>query len=316
MTAMTRHVTILLPTYNGEAFLDEQLRSIVGQTYTDWSLLVRDDGSSDGTVALVQRWCGEHPNITLIDQHDATNLGVKRSVERLLEHATGDYVMLCDQDDVWLPTKIETVVRRAEQEDDDAPLLVYTDLRVVDANLATIRPTMHGAAGRSTLSELLVENTVTGCTVLLNRPLRELVAGRGLIGHPDVLMHDWWLALVASALGKVVYVPEATILYRQHGRNTVGAVGWRESLRLVPMLAANLESVRATLRQARLFQREYGSELTPEARATLTDWVAMPSRSLVERVRTIRRARYAKGTVARTANLYLLLVVFGRRLRG
>jgi len=311
---MSHHVTILLPTYNGAAYLDEQVRSILEQTYTDWSLMIRDDGSTDGTPELLARYAAEHPRISVIDV-GGPNIGVKRSVERLLETAESDYYMLCDQDDVWLPTKVATVVERADAEPSGLPLLVYTDLFVVDGDLTPRVDAMHGGAGRTELGHLLVENTVTGCTTLLNKALRDALVGHGHFASPDMVMHDWWIALVAAALGKVVFVPASTILYRQHGENTVGAPGRRAGLRRLLHLEENLESVRAPLRQGLLLQRELGPLLADDAAATVRDWVAMPSASLPRRVRALRRGRFATNALVRTVNLYALLLLFPRRLR-
>ncbi len=312
---MSRHVTILLPTYNGAAFLDEQLRSLLGQTYPHWSLVVRDDGSSDGTPELLARYAAEHPNITVLDA-GGPNLGVKRSVERLLEATESDYYMLCDQDDVWLPTKVESAVRRADEEPGDVPLLVYTDLTVVDGDLRTRTEAMHGGAGRTGLGQLLVENTVTGCTTLLNRPLRDLVVGRDQFSSPAMVMHDWWLALVAAALGTVVFLDERPILYRQHGENTVGAPGRAAGLRRLLHLEENLESVRAPLRQAALLQREYEPLLDDDAAAVLRDWVELPRRPFLARVRALRGGRFTTNALVRTVNLDVLLLAFARRLRA
>lgn len=311
---MPQHVTVLMPTYNGAEFLDEQIRSIIDQTYPSWSLVLRDDGSTDGTPEVIARYAAEHANISVIDV-GAGNLGVKRSVQRLLAATESDLYMLADQDDVWLPTKIESVVRRAEAEPQDVPLLVFTDLRVVDRDLRLVKPAMHSGMGRTRLSELLVENSVTGCTTLLNRALRDVVVAHDVAADPAVIMHDWWHGIVAAALGKVVFLDESTILYRQHGNNAVGAGTIKDELRRVVQLLSNIDNLQDTLDQAALLARTHGDQITGEARDVLHDWISLPGLSPWGRLKVLRRRRFAKNTFPRTANLYLLVLLFGRRLR-
>ena len=162
-----------------------------------------------------------------------------RTFGELLEDSDADYMALCDQDDVWLPGRIAKPlerVRAVEREQGAAtPILAHTDLAVVDENLDTIAPSFwayrHLDPYRgSELNRLLVQNVVTGCTTIINRALARLACPI----PESIPMHDWWLALVASAFGRIETVPEATVLYRQHGNNSVGAIchDWRYVLRL------------------------------------------------------------------------------------
>ncbi len=220
-------VFIVMSTYNGERHLGEQLESLVSQTEPRWQLLVRDDGSTDGTVSLLRRYAQIDRRITLCDD-ESGNLGVVGSFSKLLQnarHRGAQRVMLCDQDDVWLPGKVEwtlTAMSAAEQAHPGLPLLVHSDLMVVDADNRLINGSMWAYSGinprLNDLSRLLVQNTVTGCTAMLNAPLLERI---GLIPE-SALMHDWWIALVASSTGKIVVLPQPTIRYRQHGSNVAG----------------------------------------------------------------------------------------------
>ena len=146
----------------------------------------------------------------------------------LFDNTPPGYVMFSDQDDVWLPFKVSRTLaemRRVESECPGAPVLVHTDLKVVNGDLSPRADSfmrysrLRGT--RTRLSKLLIQNVVTGCTVMVNAPL--CVCARGTLDSPRMRMHDWWLALAASAFGRVGYVPEATLLYRQHGTNSVGA---------------------------------------------------------------------------------------------
>ncbi len=224
----TAFVDILLSTYNGERYLADLLDSIAAQTHSDWRLLVRDDGSTDRTVEIIKSFDARLPGrVRLIREPDG-NIGAARNFSSLLSRSDADYIMFADQDDVWLADKVAVTLERMqklEQEHgSDTARLVHTDLTVVDENLAKIADSfwnyqhLNPENGRI-LSRALVANTATGCSIMINKRLKDLA----LPIPQEAIMHDWWLALVASALGRVDYVPRPTILYRQHSTNTLGA---------------------------------------------------------------------------------------------
>ncbi|HJR16888.1 MAG TPA: glycosyltransferase family 2 protein [Gemmatimonadales bacterium] len=229
-------VTIVLSSYNGEKFIAEQIASIRQQTHPDWKLLVRDDGSSDHTRDIVQALIEVDDRIMLLRDHRG-NLGPAASFGVLLEYALNHgagYVALADQDDVWSPTKIarelEVMLRQEDRSGESEPILVHTDLTVVREDLRLIHQSFLAYQGLrhladSPLGTLLIQNFVTGCTTLINRPLLQLA-----VPLPSVIMHDWWLALCAAALGEICYLPEATVLYRQHRMNALGSPGQRKAL--------------------------------------------------------------------------------------
>jgi rhamnosyltransferase len=224
-------LVILLSSYNGGKFIAEQISSIRRQTYTGWTLLVRDDGSSDETIAIVESLAALDGRISLLlDTQD--NLGPAASYGVLLEHARESgarYVALADQDDVWLPTKLAHELELLQDQEAVAgsatPLLIHSDLAVVQEDLTLVHRSFLAFQGlrhqsQSPLGTLLIQNFVTGSTVVLNRALLEVA-----VPLPQVIMHDWWLALCAAALGRLLYLPEATVLYRQHGSNAQGSRG-------------------------------------------------------------------------------------------
>ena len=217
---------ILLPTFNGAAFLEEQLDSIFRQSNPDFRLLVRDDGSTDGTRAILERWAAARPNIVCIDL-EGPHLGPAAGVSRLLECSQAPYVMFSDQDDVWLPEKIAVLLaamRRVEEEmGSQTPILIHSDLIVVDSSLRTLHPSFWACrrldpVRGATLRRLAVENVVAGCSAMINRALAE----ECLPIPPQAIMHDWWMALAAAAMGRIECVAEPLTLYRQHAANAVG----------------------------------------------------------------------------------------------
>jgi glycosyltransferase involved in cell wall biosynthesis len=258
---------ILLATYNGARYLPQLLESIAAQTESRWRLVIRDDGSTDATRDILADAARRDRRLLLIE--DALGRqGVSRNFSLLMRHALelgASYAMLADQDDIWLPHKLAHSWELMRQAEDAAPalapLLVHADLSVVDERLSMIHPSMTAYAGMNRrpsdpLRTLLVYNFVTGCTVLLNRPLLEAA----LPVPAAAVMHDWWLALCAAATGQIHYLPQPVALYRQHDDNTVGVHGFWDIMRpLSPYWQrrwkdAGLELARS-IQQARSLER-------------------------------------------------------------
>lgn len=218
---------ILLSTFNGASFLDDLIRSLYGQTYTDWHLLVRDDGSSDRTPELLKSYYDNDKDRIALLEGEKKQLGPKKSFEYLLQQSEADYILFCDQDDVWLPGKIEktlTKMQKLEYHYPGAPALVFTDLTVVDKMLREIHSSFWeymktDPANILNIYRLLVNNPVVGCTVMINKKVKELV----LPFPEEAVMHDWWVALKISQKGVADYIDRPTVLYRLHASNNVGA---------------------------------------------------------------------------------------------
>jgi glycosyltransferase involved in cell wall biosynthesis len=229
---MNHSIDILLSTYNGAAFLPEQLDSLRAQSCQDFRILARDDGSQDGTRDILVRYAAEHAGRLELRPDDGRRLGAAASFAGLLDRSTAPYTMFCDQDDVWLPDKVGSTLgamRELERAHGaTTPLLVCTDLRVVDAGLGVIDESfwhfqrIHPER-LTRLSRVLMQNFATGCTVMINRPLAELAAPV----PAEAIMHDWWLALVTTVFGRAAHLRQPTVLYRQHGKNDIGATRWR-----------------------------------------------------------------------------------------
>ena len=208
-------VVILMSTYQGEPFVAEQIESILRQLPPDGRLMVRDDGSRDGTVSVVRSF-GD-PRITLTC---GPNIGFARSFFTLMAAAPDDaeMIMLSDQDDVWLPQKIGRAWEYLKNTE-EIPTLYCSRQQLVDGNLHPIALSKRCARPPS-FQNALTENIVTGCTAAFNQKALHLALK---IGKPErIYFHDWWLYLVISAFGKVIADDEATILYRQHGGNAIG----------------------------------------------------------------------------------------------
>ncbi len=220
-------ISICMATYNGERFLRQQLESIIAQSNQDWQLLIRDDGSNDNTVHIVEDYAARLPSKIRLVTDNEGRLGASLNFGKLLEYADTEYIMFSDQDDVWLPNKIEltlNAMKAAEQLYPDKPVLIHTDLQVMDSELNTIANSMwiyqklFPEAGDD-LNRIMAQNVVTGCTVMINTKAR-------VVSMPvpcEAIMYDWWLALSVCRHGKIVYVSIPSILYRQHSDNQLGA---------------------------------------------------------------------------------------------
>lgn len=223
---MTPSIEILLATYNGEKFLASLLDSLLAQSIPVY-IVIRDDGSQDRTQEIIDKFISSHPGRIRQVPHDGGGRGALKNFSKLLDLATADYVLLADQDDIWDFDK--TAICLAEMQKTEKmlgntiPVLVHSDLRVVDQDLNILAPSFFEFQGldskRIGLPDLLGQNVVTGCTVMLNRALYRLV-----IPIPNnAVMHDWWIALVAAARGCIRFIDRPTLSYRQHNNNTVGA---------------------------------------------------------------------------------------------
>lgn len=271
-------IDILLATFNGERYLGEQLDSLFAQTFRDWRLIIGDDGSTDKTTHIIESCLADQGGSALLLPPSGTTLGPCANFARLLQHSTAEYSMFCDQDDVWLPRKIETTLKKMQEMErgfgKDMPLLVHTDLEVVGSELQPVAPSLWRYQGTNpnhgSLNRLLVQNVATGCTIMINRSLRDLA----LPIPPEARMHDWWLCLVAAAFGTVGFISEPTILYRQHGRNDSGAKpsGLGVALRKIlhpSTLVATRELDLHLQCQAKAFLNRYGDRLPPRLREPL-----------------------------------------------
>lgn len=261
MSAPLPRVRLLLSTHNGAPYLRAQIESLRAQTHTDWELWARDDGSSDETSEILRQLASEDSRIRVLPANPRGS-GASAAFGALLQEAQeAPYLGFCDQDDVWDANKLELTLRALLEAErafgKTTPLLVHTDLALVDADLkplaSSAKAALHmQAADPHPLPRLLAQNIVTGCTMLFNGAL----ARAALPIPPEALMHDWWLALVAAAQGHIRYLPQATLRYRQHAHNVSGPArvkGWREGVSKYFASEAALEAlVRRRLAQTRV----------------------------------------------------------------
>lgn len=211
-------IAVLMAVFNGAKFIGEQIDSVLNQTYKDFKLVVLDDGSTDRSADIVTDYMRRDARITLF--RNEKNLGVIKTFEKLLSFVDTPYFCFCDQDDVWLPSKLEFSLRKIEESGAD---LVYTDLILVDEKLNALGVTMwqhariHPIRGNDVLP-LIIKSTVTGCTLLARSRLIPVC-----LPFPEgIYMYDWWMAVAAASQGGIAYLTEPQVLYRQHSENLLG----------------------------------------------------------------------------------------------
>ncbi|HFI0393765.1 TPA: glycosyltransferase family 2 protein [Streptococcus suis] len=300
-------VNILMSTYNGQQFLAEQIRSIQDQTYTDWTLLVRDDGSSDKTREILQDFASQDSRIRLIDVEETKNLGVIKSFHRLVHYEQADYYFFSDQDDVWLPDKIAVSLQEAQSCPTDQPLMVYMDLTVVDQDLQVMTESMIRSQSHHANTQLvqeLTENTVTGGVSMINHSLASLWTKT-----EDIIMHDWYLALLASAFGKLVFIDKAGELYRQHADNVLGARTLSKRLKkwIRPHVLFRVywDLIKSSQKQASLLLE---LPLSPSDRELVEAFVSILDKPMFERFKVLKQYGLRKNKAFHTFVFTTLIV--------
>lgn len=221
----TPSVEVLLPTYNGARYLDEQLESLCNQTFTSFTTLTYDDGSNDASYAIVDRYA-DRLSIKRVPNSDKCNRGAVKSFELLMTHSTAEILLFCDQDDIWDATKIEegvSALKKAAATYGDIPIAVFSDLSLfsdTDTSVSGLFLAANGfnPAARTDPYYLTFRNAAPGCTLTINRTLLRAALPLPSQAH----MHDWWLMLIASLSGKIVFIDKPLLRYRIHAANTLG----------------------------------------------------------------------------------------------
>lgn len=222
-------IEILLPVYNGEKYLVEQIESILTQTTKEWILKIRNDGSIDDSQSIIDRYRTAYPDKIIMIDSPNENVGLVQSINYLQAAGPhGDYIMFADQDDVWLPNKLEdsiNEIKTLEKDNPGKPVMVCTDATCVDANLNIINPSFFESQRFPNdtfddVNKMIALNVIQGCTITVNHQ-----AVKYLFPMPLIMsIHDMWIGVNCAHFGKVKYLHQPTILYRQHSTNVAGSI--------------------------------------------------------------------------------------------
>ncbi len=313
---MKKNVTILLATYNGEKFVEEQIDSILKQTYTNWELFIHDDGSNDNTVKILENLSKKYQDKIFLIKDDVKFGNPKDNFIHILNKIPlqkFDYFMFCDQDDAWLPEKVEKSVKKItnleKEHSTDIPILVHTDLKVADKDLNIISESLWKSQkldpGKKSINYLLVQNNITGCTMIFNKKLAKMSLKIG----KKAIMHDWWMTLIASSFGKIDFIPEQLILYRQHGKNDTGAkiVNLNYSLKKAARKEEIISSLRKTFLQSQGFYNLFKKSLPPNIRKIVKAYTKIPYMNYPIKIKTLLKYKFLKQNFSRNIGLLIYI---------
>lgn len=307
-------IAILMATYNGERYIEKQIDSLLKQTVQDFVLYAHDDCSTDRTYSILQSYARRYPDKIVAICNEQNTGSARCNFMRMMVKYKQDYIMLCDQDDVWIPDKIaltlERMTRMEQEYGTECPILVHTDLTITDEfltpSLKSFQYALNANYKRTQLNGALIQNIVTGCTAMYN-----LALSKKIKALPEYyIMHDWWLMLLASAFGHMDYINKQTVLYRQHEQNAVGAKNMRAlKYQFQVMLDGDniRQSLRRTYQQANAFLDLYRDQLSVDHIELLQKYSIIPSMCKWERWRTICQLRVVKTGFARKIAHYLFI---------
>lgn len=309
--AMSRELAILLATYNGGKYIRELLDSILLCRHLDsLCLYIRDDGSTDNTVEILGQYELEHKH--LICKFLGKNIGTSQCFNFLLKESLAgehSFFMFADQDDKWINSKIDNVMKCLKAGDFNVPKLVHSDLYVVNEKLEVISKSFWHYQrlnpGNIDINRLLIQNVITGCTIGINRKLAELA-------YPipkAAIMHDWWIGLTASAFGTIEAIDEPLVYYRQHGSNTIGAHKYSISMKKIKEEFV----ISKYTRQAEAFYSEFFERLDEEQRRTFKAFISLCSVNRLEAIRLILAHSFFKNGVIRNMGLFIK-ILFQKRI--
>lgn len=306
-------VAVIMASYNGEKYVRQQIESIFASGFGDFEIFIYDDGSKDNTIGIISELEQQHPGRIHLHQNE-TNLGVTRNFLQAVARAEADYIMLCDQDDVWKPNKIEKTLNRMKALEKrmgrDLPLAVFTDAVIVDERLSKISDSFfrfnHLNPKKTDLAHILMENKLIGCTVMVNAFVGKLLKQYPIPEHAR--FHDWWIALLASSMGKISFIDEGTLYYRQHGGNLVGGTGFISYLKnRLANIQRQKDALMSLYRQAEDFLAIYDEILPQESKRIIREFASIPQMGFFSKRLTLIRNGYLKSGLIR--NLGLMLIV-------
>ena len=300
-------VDVLLASYNGEKYISEQIESILAQTYKNFRIIIRDDGSNDNTVKIIHDYQKRYPEIITVISDNAKCGSPTSNFFEILKYADSNYIMFSDQDDFWFPEKISTTLSEMQklesQYGNNTPILVFAASQATDETLKPLNPDSTPKKipeNLLRLNRLLVENCgVGGCVLMANRVLYKNIGSYS----PEIMIHDWWFAIYASACGIIRYIPKNLMFYRQHGNNSFGSIKLR-GLRYRLKRFSNLQDVKNTLhnylKQAILFRERYSANIKNDSLKQLNEFINLHyEKSKIKRIFKLFKGQFLKQDWAR-----------------
>ncbi|WP_331195336.1 glycosyltransferase [Limosilactobacillus fermentum] len=300
---MIHHNTVvLLSTFNGQEHIKDQIQSIVNQdNFKDIDLLIRDDGSTDGTIDIINHHFGKYSNIKLIK---GENVGLIQSFFNLLQESLNDnnnyqYFSFCDQDDCWLPMKVETAIREissVEKDNKKLPILYGCKSRIVDEKLQYSGKETQGSKKNLSIFFTAIQNIVPGHNQVMNRSLADIIIKRSK-NLDEIYSQDYWFSLVASVTGNIIFDNKSYTLYRMHGNNELGYGTSKFSRMLDHLKRLNNGETRKMSRQLLYFKNCFSDYLTEDELNELADFFSSQKSAITRFKYTMRTKLQRQGKV-------------------
>ena len=291
------NTVVLLAACNGSCHLPELLVSLQSQSDPDFTVLMQDDGSTDDTLSLLKGAAAQDPRFSF-GTEQGKHLGAAGNFLSLARQVKDAYVLFCDQDDIWEEDKIQ-ILKQAmtdleSEYGEKTPLLVHSDCSLINEEGEPVGESFFAHQGWDpgavTLPRLLVQNNVTGCTLMMNPPLAKLVAENAKA--KELFMHDWFIALTAASFGRIAFINCPLTRYRQHGDNAIGASKKSLPVRALSALMNRDKAKRRillTYTHTQVFRKLYEGKLPPEALKTVDGYLATKRMRKIPRILAVRR---------------------------
>lgn len=327
------NILVILCSYNGEKYLEEQVESVLMQTEPDVKLLISDDCSTDRTALIARDYERKYPEqVRVAEREQPSGSAAAHFMDVLLNGAEDffpdvEYVMFADQDDIWHPDKVKKTLRAMKDAERrfgaSCPILAHCDMRIVTETGRELSPSFvqyqKMSPKRRALRQLLLQNNVTGGALMMNRALRALCEAGGMPKH--MVMHDHWIALIASAFGKIVFIPEALYDYRQHGSNALGAKKGSCVREIADRLglfradgktrkemdADSKQQYQNLFLQAESLEIRYGSLLGKDEKKVLSTFLSLKSRNRLSKILLMLRYGFTFNRFHRTVGACLFM---------
>lgn len=309
-------VNIIMCTYNGGKYIKEQVQSIVDNTAKDWKLFVFDDQSTDNTLEIIDRFEKKYPDKIIVKVNKIKKGAIVNFLSSIydigLKMKDNDFIMPCDQDDVWNANKIQKTKKGMNElisvYGNNMPLLVCTDVTVVDDRMNTINDSFrrmnHYSIKKLDFSHLIMENKVQGCTTMINKSMA-LMLNRM---PARIVMHDGWMGLIASAFGKIKYIDEPTMKYRQHEGNVQGSLEYKEDVKSkFANLGVQRQIVMNTTGQIAEFVEIYGQKLPRNILAAAKAFATLQQQNFFVRRYHLIKYHMWKSGILRNMGLLVLI---------
>lgn len=305
-----KQICIIMAVYNGEAYLAEQIDSLLKNSCQNFTLHIFNDHSQDRSKIIIDEYARKYPD-KIYAHHHAENHGVIRNFLEGTQIVDADYYMFCDQDDVWMPDKIKRSLEAMEQLESsagDQPCIVFGDAKLVNRDLLELAPSFQRQSGYHTdaldPAHILMENKLNGCAILFNRSLRQMLT----VFPPEIRMHDWWIALIGSFFGKILYLDEPLLLYRQHEKNVVGGSSFIAYFQnRLSHLRKQRKSLYDTCSQAAAFGRIYQDRLSAEQQKLVQAFATLPEANWFARRYRILHYHFLKSGLIRNIGVFLVI---------